>query len=182
MYWRILASRIPPVSKANWMTYPSMIPDGSARWTAVLLLLVSFPLSGCGVQPETISALREAVNAVSASKPTAIESIADEQVSGTDYQPPYPDRIDPFSFPATAPVRDDTATITSVAQVEILGFANVDDPRVLLRTKDLTRSMKVGDAIEGVEVVAIEPPTVELKMGTLVWTASMFDSGPIPQQ
>jgi hypothetical protein len=81
------------------------------------------------------------------------------------------------------PVEDQAGTtITTVAQVEVLGFAEVDEPRVFLRTKETTKSLKVGDVTDGVEVIAIKPPAVELRMGSLVWTATMFDNTMVAQQ
>ena len=105
------------------------------------------------------------------------QAIGESLAAEPRFDPPFPDRIDPFSFPDTAPVADSNSTsITMVAQVEVLGFAYVDEPRVFLKTRDTTKSLKVGDLTDGVEVVAINPPTVDLKMGTLVWTATMFDN------
>lgn len=88
-----------------------------------------------------------------------------------------PDRVDPFSFPAGVANSDQAGTtINTVAQVEVLGFANVDEPRVFLRTKGMIKSLGVGRVTDGVEVVAINPPEVELRMGSLIWTATMFDT------
>ena len=147
--------------------------------TKLSIVTLAVCVVGCGIQPETLVSLREAVNTVSAQSPPGQ---ADAERIETVFQPPYPQRVDPFSFPANAPVSDQTATsITTVAQVEILGFANVDEPRVFMRTKDLTKSLKVGETADGVEVVKINPPQVELRMGTLVWTASMFDNTTVAQ-
>lgn len=144
--------------------------------TAVIFAVLAV---GCSIEPETLESLRNAVNTVSAqASPTA--QISTEETAGLAFNPPHPGRVDPFSFPADAPIADHAGTtITSVAQIEVLGFAHVDEPRVFLRTKDLTKSLKTGDIVDGVEVISINAPTVELRMGSLVWTASMFDNASV---
>lgn len=143
---------------------------------AGLVAVAAFSM-GCGVEPATLETLRGAVNTISAQQGAAQ---LDARQSGNriaDFDAPYPERVDPFSFPEGAPVDDqEGTTITTVAQVEVLGFANVDEPRVFLRTKEITRSLGVGDVTDGVEVIAIKAPAVELRMGSLVWTATMFDT------
>jgi hypothetical protein len=138
--------------------------------------------AGCGVEPETLETLRQAVNTVSTQTPLASQLDADLDAVDPRFHPPYPDRVDPFSFPADAPVADQAGTtLTTVAQVEVMGFAQIDEPRVFLRTKEMTKSLKVGDVTDGVEVIAIKPPAVELRMGSLVWTATMFDNTTMAQ-
>jgi hypothetical protein len=46
---------------------------------------------------------------------------------------------------------------------------------VLLRSGEISKSLQVGESINGVQVIAINPPTVQLQLGTLVWSATMFD-------
>ena len=131
--------------------------------------------AGCGLEPETIETLQGVVQTVTAG-PAVAEPVEQDSESDATFRPAYPDRVDPFSFPETAPVSDESSTsITSVAQVEILGFAEVDEPRVFLRTRDQIKSLKVDDVVDGVEVVSISPPTARLRMGTLVWTATMYE-------
>jgi hypothetical protein len=35
--------------------------------------------------------------------------------------------------------------------------------------------LAVGDQVGQITVLRIDPPAVELKMGSLIWTATMFD-------
>ena len=56
-----------------------------------------------------------------------------------------------------------------------MGFSNVRELQVFLRIDDRIRSLRVGEAFRGIKVVAIREPVVELRMGSLVWTATMFD-------
>ncbi|QEG43542.1 hypothetical protein [Roseimaritima ulvae] len=86
---------------------------------------------------------------------------------------PFPERENPFLFPhdRVQPV----VPAAEVSQVRVLGFVEVDQPRVLLKVSDRTRTLAVGDAAQGVEVLAIEPPLVRLRQGNLTWNASLFD-------
>jgi hypothetical protein len=138
--------------------------------------------AGCGARPETLESLRQAVHRVSTQSPLASHPEDEPPAIDASFQPPHPDRVDPFSFAADASVADQAGTtITTVAQVEVMGFAEVEEPRVFLRTKETTKSLKVGQATEGVEVIAIKPPAVQLRMGSLVWTATMFDNTIVAQ-
>lgn len=65
--------------------------------------------------------------------------------------------------------------MTTVAEIEVLGSANVGKQHVLLRSGETSRSMRVGESIGGIRVIAINPPTAQLQMETLIWTAAMFD-------
>ena len=146
---------------------------------SVLLAATMFS-AGCGVEPETLQSLTQAVNTISAQQSLASQEQDPFGQANSVFEAPYPDRVDPFSFPAGAPVSDqEGTTITTVAQVRVLGFANVDEPRVFLRAKEITKSLGVGDVTDGIEVVAIKPPAVELRMGSLTWTATMFDNSSI---
>ena len=131
---------------------------------------------GCGVETETLEAWKEAVHSSSIPSPASLAGSGASEPVDQHFEPPHPDRVDPFSFPTNVGPSDPAgpATVT-VAQVHVLGFADVDQPRVFLRSGDRTGSLKVGEVANGVEVVAINPPAVELRMGSLVWTATMFD-------
>jgi len=143
------------------------------------LAIMLVGLSGCGVDPETLEALQSAVSTVSATQPAvtpdATEGAAMQSV-GVQFTPTHPDRIDPFTFPVGADLdTGEGPTMTTVAEIEILGFANVGRPHVLLRSGETVRSMQVGESISGIRVITINPPTAQLQMGTLIWTATMFD-------
>ena len=93
------------------------------------------------------------------------------------FEPSYPDRVDPFTYPndSTLQPSEIDTSIKSAAHVDVLGFANLGSPRVFLRARDKTHSLSEGDTIYGVEVIEIRPPAVRLRMGSLMWTATMFD-------
>ena len=144
--------------------------------TFAFVLTVALFSTGCGVDPKTLQSLRDAVNTVSTTSAVASHDLAEPMPVDSQFIPPHPERMDPFSFSASGPVSvQERPTIPVVAQVQVLGFAQVDEPRVLLRTKGTTMSLKVGDRIDGIQVMAIDAPTVELQMGSLLWTASMFE-------
>ena len=135
---------------------------------------------GCGVDPETLKSLQSAVSTVSnaESSPNSAElgdngPIAESEIA---FVPKYPERIDPFSFPSGQTAsQQGNAPLATVTQIEVLGFANVGTAHVLLKSGDKSRSLKVGESIDGIRVLAINPPTTQLQAGTLVWTATMFD-------
>lgn len=141
------------------------------------LVALAALVSGCSADPEALQSLQDAVNQVNlaAANDVLVPQVRSDEV---EFTPPFPDRIDPFTFPAgAAAVTQQTGTsITSAAQITVLGFAEVDQPRVFLRTRETTRSLVVGDTMDGVEVIAINPPTVDLRMGSLQWRASMFET------
>jgi hypothetical protein len=141
-----------------------------------IVLATAFSM-GCGIEPGTLDSLKEAVNTISAQQSLANQGQDEFEPADRVFDAPNPGRVDPFSFPSGAPVSDqEGTTITPTAQVKVLGFANVDEPRVLLRCNEMTKSLGVGGVTDGVEVLAIKPPAVELRMGSLIWTATMFDS------
>ena len=146
--------------------------------SGLAVLLIS--QSGCGVDPQTLESLHSAVRGVSSAQEDAdpeFESVTQAVATPeVQFQPPHPEREDPFNFPAGSEVanRESTAT-TNIAEVEILGFAKVGEQHVLLRSGEKSRSLIAGESIDGVRVIEINPPTVRLQMGTLTWTATMFD-------
>ena len=51
----------------------------------------------------------------------------------------------------------------------------IGEQHVRLRSGDKSRSETAEESIDGVRVIEIKPPKVRLQMGTLIWTATMFD-------
>lgn len=155
------------------------MPHPLARWTPLLVAPILI-CAGCGIEPETLTALKEAVDAAKAQHGLGGAPPQPTEVVEVGFEPLYPHRVDPFSFPGQAPgVTSQNESVSDPVSdgiaVQVLGFANVEEPRVLLRIKGNTKSLKAGDVEDGVEVVAIRPPAADLRIGTLLWTASMFD-------
>lgn len=173
---------------------------------AILTVGMGVMLScGCSVEPETLKSITEVVGrstgsewAATVGQPLA-ESPAKKQQKRTDdnaasssFQPHYPLRTNPFLYPADASEVSPVPTSTSVAEIRVMGFANVRQPaladpagdpvaatqtqqRVLLKTSVGIKSLSVGDQVGQIQVLRISPPAVELKMGSLTWIATMFD-------
>ncbi|WP_146536692.1 hypothetical protein [Rubripirellula reticaptiva] len=146
-----------------------------------LPVLIASVTVGCGSDPDTLGTLREIVSQTSHStKSGNFGSDRDTVASGADvrkFTAPYPDRQDAFAYPGQSPEANvAVVSATSVAEFKVLGFANVGEPRVFLKSKSATKSVAVGEKFDGVHVLEINPPRVELQMGTLVWTATMFDN------
>ena len=156
---------------------------------------------GCSMESETLKSITEVVGQSTGSGMVAAvgKSLADSSKNSsvnpgstgapsTSFQPKFPDRANPFQYPTDASETVAVPTRTSVADIRVMGFAdvvtrngenpdaaNVAKRRVLLQTSVGIKSLAVGDRIGQIQVLRIDPPAVELKMGSLIWTATMFD-------
>lgn len=146
-----------------------------------LAVLVVASTAGCGVDPPSFVTLPGEARPASTRPPLSMLSVLDHPQKtlldqNPDFQAPYPERENPFSFPAdVADANFLGGPAHSVAQVQVVGFADVEEPRVFLRIRNETKSLAVGEQMDGVEVVKINPPAAELRLGSLLWTVTMFD-------
>lgn len=156
------------------MTSIPSLPNLALATAAVLV-------AGCGIEPETLESLRGMVQAASVAAPTTTPLEAPE-AEQTRFDPPHPDRVDPFAFPQGQSLAVDSPSqpLTSSVHVDVLGFAHVDEPRVFLRSNEVTRSLAVGDVIDGIQVIGIHPPAVDLQRGGLRWRATLFSNQDSP--
>ena len=149
------------------------------RFESVALIVVITTCSGCGIEPETLAALQDAVNSATDAAQEIPQAEGGEETQAISFTPPYPHRTDPFTFPGrpTEPAIVDREPVTTddALQPRVLGFANVREPRVLMQIGDSTHSMKVGDRIRSVEVIRIRPPAADLSVLGQVRTITMFD-------
>jgi hypothetical protein len=102
----------------------------------------------------------------SATKPkTATAAIA-------EFKPPFPERNDMFEAPKRdkSTVRRDDEHGQSV---ELKGFINVDQPRVVLSIDGVITAIPEGGEKYGVQVISIQPPTVMLQRGRSRWPATL---------
>ncbi len=157
------------------MTFTVALFQRSIPMTALWLTVMS--LTGCRDDNESLGQLREVVRNVS-QKPSA--NLANGPLGKpTDslpkFSPPYPERENAFEYPGTSTNSPSVDAVSSVGEIRVLGFANVGQLRVLLKSKNHTKSLAVGDRFDGIEIVNIHPPSVELRSGTLIWTSTMFD-------
>ena len=137
--------------------------------------------AGCGIEPETLDSLRGMVQAASVAA-TAPPPHDAREPDETRFDPPHPDRVDPFTFPEgqSLAVASPSQPLTTSIDVDVLGFAQVDEPRVFLNSNGSTRSMAVGDVIDGIQVIGIHPPAVDLQRGGLRWRATLFSDQDSP--
>lgn len=143
------------------------------------LLPIMVASCGCSVEPETLDSLRAAVETISNENSSPSRNadglLEEHEVIEATFQPPHRDRKDAFAFADGIDVDNEGNTEASVTNVAVMGFSNVRELQVFLRIDDRIRSLRVGEAFRGIKVVAIREPVVELRMGSLVWTATMFD-------
>lgn len=88
------------------------------------------------------------------------------------FTPPFPDRVELFEAPKRAQgtvKRDDEHGAT----VELKGFINVDQPRVILSIDGVVSPVPEGGEKYGVQVISIQPPNVVLQRGRNRWTATL---------
>ncbi|TWT82517.1 hypothetical protein CA13_39800 [Planctomycetes bacterium CA13] len=141
-----------------------------------ILSVISFA-SGCSSESDLTSAIDSHAHRNTANL-TMFEAAGESTTTPISYQPKYPDRVDPFRFPGDEmpnSERKSKSSVEKATQVEVLGFANLGEPKVILRTKKSTCALAVGETRDGVEVTDITPPAVKLKSGNLVWIVTMFD-------
>jgi hypothetical protein len=89
-----------------------------------------------------------------------------------EFKPPFPERNDLFEAPkrAQSTVRRDDEHGQSV---ELKGFVNVDEPRVVLSIDGVLSPIPEGGEKYGVQVISIQPPKVVLQRGRSRWTATL---------
>jgi hypothetical protein len=149
-----------------------------------MLMFVSAAVVGC--QPSNdANAVAEVVDATPADAPDAIvkqpESTAQSAVDegpqpdptlAAQFAPPFPERLELFEPPKRAQStvrRDDDSGNT----VELKGFVNVDQPRVVLSIDGVISPIAEGGEKYGVQVISIQPPNVVLQRGRSRWTATL---------
>jgi hypothetical protein len=106
--------------------------------------------------------------------PPAEPELADPQetTAVAAFTPPFPERFELFEAPKRAQGnvrRDDEHGAT----VELKGFINVDQPRVVLSIDGQISPVAEGGEKYGVRVISIQPPSVVLQRGRNRWTATL---------
>jgi hypothetical protein len=147
------------------------------------LLCISTALTGCGAtnQPIAEPSADEAPAvsaATSAAQPTTAPhtpTLAEKQPEAAtvaEFVPPFPDRVELFEPPkrAHSQVRHDDE---HGATVELKGFINVHEPKVVLSIDGVISPVPEGGEKYGVQVIAIHPPSVVLQRGRSRWTATL---------
>jgi hypothetical protein len=139
-------------------------------------------VAGCGSAEQPIA---ETTPAVEPSAPVApappspasethAPELADPKQTTAEvasFTPPFPERHDMFAVKETqGNVRRDDEKGESV---ELKGFINVDQPRVILSIDGVISPVPEGGEKYGVQVLSITPPSVVLKRGRDRWTAKL---------
>ena len=88
-----------------------------------------------------------------------------------EFTPPFPQRLTLFE----PPQRQSTARRDNEngETVELKGFIDVDEPRVVLSIDGVISSVPEGGEKYGVQVISIEPPSVVLQRGRNRWPATL---------
>lgn len=108
-------------------------------------------------------------------QPSAAPDVAESQKPGNavaEYTPPFPQRLELFDPPkrAVGASRRDDGEGESV---ELKGFIDVGEPRVILSIDGVVSSVPAGGEKYGVRVISIAPPTVVLQRGGPPWPATL---------
>ena len=90
------------------------------------------------------------------------------------FQPPFPNREELFLPPAEKPAS--ATRFKSDQDVTLMGFANVEGKKALLKIDGIIRPLRAGESRGEVRVLAIDPPRVTLQRGNREWTESLFET------
>ena len=127
-----------------------------------------------------------------ASDETPVDSVIDQTEATT---PPLPESMDLFSPPTVVipvvtkepelktepepevveePVEEERET-TPPPPLRLLGFVEVDGLKALLTVEGKLNVVTIGDSVSGVEIIAVEAPTVTLRHGTEEFQMNLFE-------
>lgn len=108
------------------------------------------------------------VAATDAQSDAASETLPEEA-----YQPPFPERSDPFQAPKQTSRTARRTKGEASESVELLGFADLGEPSAVLAIGGEVKLVAQGQTVSGVEVLKIAPPRAVLKRGRTRWTSSI---------
>jgi hypothetical protein len=109
---------------------------------------------------------------VSAKSEKPTPSVEAQASAPRTYNPPFPNRVDLFEPPERSESTQHRGDSTEEL-VELKGFVNVDEPRVVLSIDGVIAPLPEGGKKYGVEVISIQPPSVVLQRGRSRWTATL---------
>lgn len=105
----------------------------------------------------------------------AVPDTAPDVQKTTDFQPPYPNRRDPFRQPDVRKLAsDDREAVEDTAGVALKGFLNVNGLRALMAIDGRVLALAPGEQLEGIRVIEIAPPQIILQRGRLRWSESLY--------
>ncbi len=88
---------------------------------------------------------------------------------------PSPGRTNAFELSGEFQTESVTQETGAKREVHIIGFVEVDTPRVMLSIDGRTETLKVNDTIDRITVLEIAPPRAKLSSDGVSWNASIFD-------
>jgi hypothetical protein len=145
-----------------------------------LAFLLALPLAGCqsssepepAKEPPSMAAAAPAPKAKPAAPTPELANPKAATAQTAAFTPPFPDRLEIFEPPKRAQnsvKRDDEHG----QSVELKGFIDVDQPRVILSIDGVVSPIPEGGEKYGVHVISIQPPSVVLQRGRNRWTATL---------
>jgi hypothetical protein len=152
----------------GWLTIGAALPGcNSAEEPVVNTAPLVAP-----VPPTTADATQPAANTLPAPEPATPEPAEPTPAAVASFVPPFPDRFDLFEPPKRAESMARRADETGET-VELMGFINVNEPRVILSIDGVISSVPEGGEKYGVQVISIQPPKVVLQRGRDRWPATL---------
>jgi hypothetical protein len=156
------------------------------RFNLVLLCLAAL-VSGCSSKEETAAietmvATQPAKAVIAApvppkatAKPAAVPELANPRGTTAEkpnYNPPFPERVDLFE-PSKRAEKSARRGDEHGESVELKGFINVDKPQVVLSIDGVVSPVAEGGEKYGVQVIRIQPPSVDLRRNGRNWRATL---------
>ena len=123
-------------------------------------------------------ALLSTLGILTAGPVTDLESApvsTEQEPANTTLEYPSPGREEIFLPPVKQPLADQRSS-DSGEGVVLMGFADVDGARVILRIDGIITSLRAGESRGDVSVLSIDPPKVTLQRAGRQWTKSLVDA------
>lgn len=128
------------------------------------------PFDTAAVKAEEVTKAAEEAAQPSAPATPAGEAPAEPIAA---YDPPFPDRTDLFEPRKHAARVAKLSSGDSAESVVLMGFANLDEPRVILAINGEVKPLRSGEEALGIQVISIDPPRAVLQRGRSRWTVSI---------
>ncbi len=102
-----------------------------------------------------------------------VSQASEEKVESIAYEPPFPDRENPFLAPQRNVQSAQGEGSNSRDEIQLLGFANVGRQKAILSINGMVVPIGEGDLESGIEVISIHPPAVVLQRNRQRWQTSL---------
>ena len=128
------------------------------------------PFDTAAVKAEEVTKATE--DAAQEKAPASATAKAPEEAVA-DYEYPFPDRTDLFEPRKHAARVARLSSGESTESVVLMGFADIDEPRVVLAINGEAKALRSGEEALGIQVISIDPPRAVLQRGRSRWTVSI---------